>query len=138
MSHLSRSDVFANVRNRHFLVVDLLALAIVPTVALALRLDGLTRVADFAAGLLTYTVLGIGIRLLVFHRAGLYIRYWRYASVDEIALIVFAVTTATISSALAFFVVRWLLPIVLPAAPQLDFRAHESASRPPGTNRGCR
>jgi FlaA1/EpsC-like NDP-sugar epimerase len=121
MSHLSRSDVFANVRNRHFLVVDLLALAIVPTVALALRLDGLTRVADFAAGLLTYTVLGIGIRLLVFHRAGLYIRYWRYASVDEIALIVFAVTTATISSALAFFVVRWLLPIVLPAAPQLDF-----------------
>jgi len=108
-------------RNRHFFALDLAALAIIPSLALALRLDGFEELPRYAGALLAFTLIGLVVRLLVFWRAGLYNRYWRYASVDEIALIVFTIAAATAINTLLFFALRFILPLTpsphLPISP---------------------
>jgi FlaA1/EpsC-like NDP-sugar epimerase len=103
-------------RNRHFFALDLAALVVIPALALALRLDGFQELPRYAGALLVFTLIGLVLRLLVFWRAGLYGRYWRYASVDEIALIVLAVAAATTINTLLFFTLRLLPPCS--SAPQ--------------------
>ena len=97
-------------RNRHFFALDFMALAVVPSLALALRLDGFQALPPYASALLTFTLIGLIVRLLIFWRAGLYDRYWRYASVDEIALIIVTVCIATLINTLLFFILRLLPP----------------------------
>ncbi|RLT43844.1 MAG: polysaccharide biosynthesis protein [Chloroflexi bacterium] len=53
----------------------------------------LSRYAD---GLVFYTLLSIGLRLLVFQRMGLYRRFWRYASIEELGRIAWAVVLSTL------------------------------------------
>ena len=110
-------------RNRHFFALDLAALAIIPSLALALRLDGFEELPHYAGALLAFTLMGLAVRLFVFQRAGLYNRYWRYASVDEIALIVLAAAAATAINTLLFFALRFILslalPLPIPLSPQL-------------------
>lgn len=112
-------------RNRHFFALDLVALVVIPTLALALRLDGFEALSRYAGALLTFTLMGVVVRVLVFLRAGLYGRYWRYASVDEIALIIITVTGATVINTLLFLALRVLppcsfpLPLSLSLPPQL-------------------
>ena len=47
-------------------------------------------------GCLLFTALALVITPLVFGRAGVYARYWRYASVEELLLLAGAVTTAVV------------------------------------------
>ena len=103
-------------RNRHFFALDLIALAITPALALALRLDRFEELPRYAGALLVFTLMGLAVRLLIFWRAGLYGRYWRYASVDEIALIALTVAAATAINTLLFFILR-LLPPCSPSLP---------------------
>lgn len=107
-------------RNRHFFVLDVVALATLPAVALVLRLDGFPIPDRYTSALLWFTLLGFVVRLPIFWRAGLYNRYWRYASVDEIALIVTAVVVATVANTTVFFGIH-LLPSCSPPAAFLDF-----------------
>ena len=46
-------------RNRHFFVLDLTALAIIPSLALALRLDGFEELPRYAGALLVFTLIGL-------------------------------------------------------------------------------
>ena len=55
------------------------------SLALSLLLDGFEELPRYAGALLAFTLIGLVLHLLIFWRAGLYGRYWRYASVDEIA-----------------------------------------------------
>ena len=118
--------ILLRLRNRHFFVLDLVALALIPSLALALRLDGFEELPRYAEALLAFTVMGLAVRLLVFQRAGLYGRYWRYASVDEIALIVVTLAAATAINTLLFFALR-LLP--LPPSPQPALSGAEGLPR---------
>ncbi len=60
-------------------------------------------------GFLLFTALALVITPLVFRRAGVYARYWRYASVEELLLLVGAVTTAVVLvGAISLVVVRFL------------------------------
>lgn len=102
-------------RNRHFLLLDAGALTLIPTLALILRLDSFQAVSRYVGGLIVFTLVGLAVRLLVFWRAGLYNRYWRYASVDEIALIFLSVVVATATTAVAFYGLRFLVLALLPA-----------------------
>jgi len=43
-------------RNRHFFALDLIALAIIPSLALALRLDGFEQLPRYAGALLARVV----------------------------------------------------------------------------------
>lgn len=67
-------------RNRHFLLVDLLVFACSPALALCLRTDALTSLETYFIPLLYYTGLALVLRALLFYRFGIYRRYWRFAS----------------------------------------------------------
>jgi FlaA1/EpsC-like NDP-sugar epimerase len=97
-------------RNRQFFVLDFIMLAILPSLALALRMDGFEGFPRHITGLIAFTLIGIVVRLAVFYFVGLYQHYWRYASINELVLIVKAVGLATIVNALIFFALSLLNP----------------------------
>lgn len=90
-------------RNRHFFGLDVLLLCVTPTLALALRTDGwsvqpagwdvLTR---YIPGLVIYTTIALIVRVVVFYRHDLYSRFWRYASIDELDQIGWAVFESSV------------------------------------------
>ena len=116
-------SLIRNLRNRHYFILDVVALAIIPFLALILRLDDFSQVAIYSQGLLIYTLLGLLVRLVIFWRAGLYERLWRYASIDEMVLITLTVFAASVVNAILFFVLRYLpfVEITLPRSiPFID------------------
>lgn len=92
-------------RNRHFFILDLVALLAMPTAALLLRLDKAIP-ADLLFPLVAYTLVGVCVRLTVFNQYGLYRRYWRYASVEDLLQIAMAVGTATLAMTILFVLAR--------------------------------
>lgn len=90
-------------RNRHIFILDIVLLAVTPTLALVMRVDTASLVAGYASPLIRFTVLSLAIKLLVFFMFGLYRRYWRYASVDELVSIILAVGSAALIVAGVFF-----------------------------------
>jgi FlaA1/EpsC-like NDP-sugar epimerase len=111
-------------RNRHFLIFDLLALACIPALALAVRLD-LAMAPSHLPALLWFTVLGLIVKPPIFYLLGLYNRYWRYASMDEVNNILLAVaaSSALVSALFILGVVTRLIPATgFPrSVPILDF-----------------
>lgn len=93
-------------RNRHFLLLDALILCVTPTLSLMLRVEGAQALETYALPLLLYTAFALVIRLAIFRSLGLYSRYWRYASVDEMIQIVTAVLISTMVIVGVFFGVR--------------------------------
>ena len=71
-------------RNRHFFALDLLILLVTPFVALSLRTDYPSAIQYYWPELLIYLAYALPLRLLIFRAFGLYQRYWRYASVEEL------------------------------------------------------
>ena len=88
-------------RNRNLFVSDILLLAFTPVLALILRGEDISRFV-YSQGLVVYTALALIIKLLVLSMSGIYARYWRYASVDELFLLVFAAFV----SCLALFLIN--------------------------------
>ncbi len=92
-----------SLRNRHFFGLDLALLTFTPWLAFWLRTDGLSTTpagwfsswSVYAAGLATYTLLALLVRLTTFYTFGLYRRYWRYASIEELDRIALAVFVST-------------------------------------------
>ncbi|MEG4320544.1 MULTISPECIES: polysaccharide biosynthesis protein [unclassified Microcoleus] len=81
------SQGLLRLRNRHFLLIDTICLAIAPVLALAIRLDDSFTLAPYLYGLAVATVLFVAVKLTVFYSFGFYRRYWRYAGIDELAQI---------------------------------------------------
>lgn len=90
-------------RNRHLFLLDIVLLAVTPTLALVMRVDVASWVAGYAPALIQFTVLALIIKLAIFFLFGLYRRYWRYASVDELVSIILSVGSATLIVAGLFF-----------------------------------
>ena len=90
-------------RNRHFFLLDIVLLSLMPILALALRVDSASWVASYQPALIHFTILALAVKLPVFFMFGLYRRYWRYASVDELVSIILAVGSATLIVAGLFF-----------------------------------
>lgn len=84
-----------NLRNRHFILIDAVILLLTPTLALMLRLDTVIILPEFWLGLVVFTLVALTVRLLVFWKLGLYSRYWKYASVEELVQIGTAVVVST-------------------------------------------
>lgn len=93
-------------RNRHFFIVDAVGLVLIPAFALILRLDTIAAVQSYIPALIRFTLLNLGLALSVFYAFGLYGRYWRYASIDELVQIALAVMTATALVSSIFFGTR--------------------------------
>ncbi len=127
-----------NIRNRYVLIGDLALIILSVIGALILR---------FELGSLFFAYLPFGywmiavalvIKPLVYYFFGLYRRMWMYASVEELKLIVIAVTTASILVAVVMlilftrgflpgylrsvFVIDWLLSLAMVGGLRFAFR----------------
>ncbi len=110
-------------RNRHFLLLDLAASLLTPLLAVLWRFDGTLPAQQLGLSLIAVTVLFLAIKMAVFTGRGLYARYWRYASIDELGQIGGAVGLAMIAQLLVFFSIRaagWIPADFPVAVPLLD------------------
>lgn len=99
-------DLLLRLRNRHFVLLDALILCITPALALMLRVDGVQALGNYAPALLIYIATALLIRVAIFYGFGLYSRYWRYASIGELAQITAAALVSTVAIVILFFMVR--------------------------------
>ncbi len=90
-------------RNRHFFLLDVFFLSLTPILALLLGADGLSRAFSYWIPLIWYTVLSVLAKEIIFLAFGLYRRYWRYASIEELLLILKAVGSAALLLLILFF-----------------------------------
>jgi FlaA1/EpsC-like NDP-sugar epimerase len=99
---LKRMDLKSKLkwRNRYFFLLDILLLSLTPFLAMALRLSEPVWVV-MSLPLAIFTAISLSVKLTVFYVLGLYRRYWRYADISELFLIVRAVILAT---AIAIFI----------------------------------
>jgi FlaA1/EpsC-like NDP-sugar epimerase len=110
-------------RNRYFLILDIILLAITPTLSLALRLS-LPWSVRYNQGLLFYTLVSVPIKIIVFYLFGFYRRLWRYASIDAIVSIILGVGVSSLiitGGVFATFSFGWLAGASLPRSiPIID------------------
>ena len=91
------------------MLFDAAVLAVVPFVALLLRLDGNTGSRYFAV-LLSVLPVAVVIKLVLFYLCGIYNRIWRYATVRDMFAIIGACTVANVIIALLALYVQVDLP----------------------------
>lgn len=89
-------NIIVGLRNRHVFLLDVLALLLIPTLALTLRLDGLYWWPQMYRPLVLFTLVALLVKLPVFFVLNLYNRYWRYAGVNDLVLVLIAVGLSTI------------------------------------------
>ena len=105
--------VLYKLRNRHFFFLDSLILLLTPALALMLRRDTVQIPEVFWLGLVVYTLVALVTRLTIFRRFGLYSRFWRYASIDELMQIGTAVLVSTFIITAIILFLRAIYPISL-------------------------
>jgi FlaA1/EpsC-like NDP-sugar epimerase len=71
-------------RNRYFALTDLLVWVLLPAGLLAMRLEGVAGLDAYLPGLIVFALIAVPVKFALFYVFGLYRRYWRYASVDEL------------------------------------------------------
>ncbi len=111
------SQFSRNLRNRHLALFDLLLLPVAALMAFALRLDG-NQIQTYVDGLLLYALFAPLVKMPLFSFLGVYGRYWRYASVDELILLAGAAVSGGLAQGALFLGGRALLPDLLPAIPR--------------------
>lgn len=93
----------SRLRNRVYVASDFAAWALLPVAALLLRLDGWGALEAYRAHLVAFAAVAAGCKFAALWYGGLYRRYWRYASVDELLVITAAVIAAAVGAALVYF-----------------------------------
>jgi FlaA1/EpsC-like NDP-sugar epimerase len=83
-------------RNRTLLVGDIFLIIASVLGSFVLRVPLGARLVDFRFQILTMIAVALVLKPLVYYQFGLYRRLWAYASIQELKLITFAVTTASI------------------------------------------
>ncbi|MBM4124385.1 MAG: polysaccharide biosynthesis protein [Nitrospira sp.] len=104
-------------RNRHLLLIDLVLLAPLPFLALALRMESFVWPFDLSQAAFAYAALALPIRIGVAHVVGIYRFLWRHASLVEMERLVFAgATSAVLTFITGAVLIRFfgLAPIRLP------------------------
>ncbi len=76
-------------RNRHFFVLDVFSLVFTPVISLFIRFDLRIGAVKFDRSLILILVLFLLTKLIFFKIGGLYRRYWKSASIDDLARIIF-------------------------------------------------
>lgn len=96
------SKKLLGLRNRHFLILDTIIFFLTPLLALILCLDGSVALDPYKSGLAVVTILFLTVKLFVFVTFGVYRRYWRYASMDELIQIAGVTASALVLQILCF------------------------------------
>jgi len=115
--------MFQTLRNRHFFFFDLFLLPLAVYASYVLRLERFALEANFWGGLVLFALCATAITTSAFRLGGVYSRYWRYASIDELLLLTGSVTAATLVAGVMSFLLAWLLPVnwVLPRSIPLIY-----------------
>jgi FlaA1/EpsC-like NDP-sugar epimerase len=96
-------------RNRHFLLLDIVGLAVVPFVVLGLRFEGVDWPEGYFQIALTYALFTLPVRIWLAWRAGLYRCLWQHASVVELERILSAgLLSAAANFAIGTFILQWM------------------------------
>lgn len=104
-------------RNRYVLAADLVAIALAVVGAFVLRLDWFFgRQSEYTAAFQFFLASALFVKPLVFYGFGLYSRYWQYAGVRDLFVVILAVSAA--SAAAAFAVAIALMAEIVPFFPR--------------------
>lgn len=107
------------IRNRHFLLLDVLLLSLAAYLSFVLRLEHL-EIGRYWPTAVFFGLTALLFLITIFQLTGIYSRYWQYASVDELLLLIGAVTSGTLAAAVATFTsdfilqTSWELPRSIP------------------------
>ncbi|HMB93272.1 MAG TPA: nucleoside-diphosphate sugar epimerase/dehydratase [Rhodothermales bacterium] len=99
------AELLLRLRNRHFFLIDLIIFGCTPALALLLRVEAVEAARSHSLSLLVVTLVFGSVKVGIFVVTGLYNRYWRYASIDELAKISLAINVALLVQLGVFFVV---------------------------------
>ncbi|MEX0692262.1 MAG: nucleoside-diphosphate sugar epimerase/dehydratase [Gemmatimonadales bacterium] len=105
------------IRNRILLVADIAGALALPAVALWFRLGDYHLIGTYGAQLAAYAWLALMVKFTAFWLAGIYRRYWRYASIDELLMIHGAAFSAAIVATPAYYIA--VAPLI--GGPRLPF-----------------
>jgi FlaA1/EpsC-like NDP-sugar epimerase len=105
-------------RNRHFLIFDLIVFLLTPFLALFLCLNGNLAFNQYMPDLLKDTILFLIVKLSVFWSFGFYRRYWRYASIEELTYIAMLVTATVVIETLLLSIIQYIPSIPIDQLPQ--------------------
>lgn len=99
-------------RNRHFFAMDMILLPLAAYISYVLRLDDFELIS-YWPGIVVSAVTIALVTPVVFRLTGIYSRYWRYASVDELLLITSAVAISVATADILCRAVVQLLALQL-------------------------
>ncbi|MCL4504490.1 MAG: polysaccharide biosynthesis protein [Chloroflexi bacterium] len=102
-----------HIRNRWFLLFDLLILPVAVYLGFMLRLDN-SDISVYQRAWLVLSAISLIVIPCVFWLAGVYARYWPFASVDDLALLAVTVTGAVVLVCVVAWIVMLDLAIKLP------------------------
>jgi FlaA1/EpsC-like NDP-sugar epimerase/lipopolysaccharide/colanic/teichoic acid biosynthesis glycosyltransferase len=88
-------NLVLSLRNRHFFMLDILALLFTPALALTLHLDRLDWWPRTCQALVFFTSVALLVKLTIFYKLNLYNRYWRYAGVSDLTRVLIAIGLST-------------------------------------------
>lgn len=97
-------------RNRVLLAGDILLIIACVLGSFILRVPLGARLFDFRVQILMMLVAALTIKPFIYYQFGLYRRVWAYASIQELKLITFAVTTASVLVTLVVVILSAFLP----------------------------
>lgn len=101
------------IRNRHFFAIDVCCFVLIPTLALLLRTERVSRISEDTAALLAYTGVGLVLRITIFYLFGIYRRFWPYASSEELGALLGAIVVSSLGLGLGFWATATLIPAYL-------------------------
>ncbi len=96
-------------KNRYVLLLDLLLIPVAAFAAFVGRFD--IEFLDYRPEFFTYVGVALVVKPLVFVVMGMYRRYWRYTSIQDLAVVLMSVTVSSIAMALLVVVAREQLPV---------------------------
>jgi FlaA1/EpsC-like NDP-sugar epimerase len=112
------SKFFLGLKNRHFFIADAVLFLLLPLAAMAIRLDGRIDFGQFGTGLIAIMLLFPAVKLSIFYFSGMYRRYWRYASIDEITYIGIITGIAVVAQMFLFIVLYNIANLPLGEIPR--------------------
>ncbi len=102
------------IHNRHLFLLDCILLILAAYLSFVLRLDTVALGLAWP-GFLLFVCIAVVITPLTLWRAGIYSRYWRYASVEELLLLAGSLTIGVVLTG----ALSWAVVILVPGAPNV-------------------
>ncbi len=99
-------NLLLSLRNRHYLLLDVIFLALIPTLALLIRI-GWPWDPGYTRPLILYTAGALLAKLPILFGFRLYSSYWRYASMDEMISILYGSAAAFVAATTVFIGVQF-------------------------------